>query len=102
MRMLLLEKHVQQTPETDLMFEPLQHLIGSGAPQPVIVEMEMDTPDSLLDLNEEQRRLAHPLLLRTAMEVAGPPGTGKTKTIVELVRALLKCTSYDILLLNKL
>jgi hypothetical protein len=100
-RMLLLEKHVRETSETDLMFEPLQHLIGSGAPQPVIMEMEMDTPDSQRELNEEQRRLAHPLLLRTAMEVAGPPGTGKTKTIVELVRALLKCTSYDILLLSE-
>jgi type I site-specific restriction endonuclease len=28
-------------------------------------------------------------------------GTGKTKTIVELVRALLQCTSLDILLLSE-
>jgi hypothetical protein len=101
MRMLLLEKHVQQTPASDLMFEPLQHLIGLGVPRAVITEMDMDTPDSQLDLNEEQRKVAHPLRLRTAMEVAGPPGTGKTKTIVELVRALLQCTSYDILVLSE-
>ena len=35
------------------------------------------------------------------MEVAGPPGTGKTKTIIELVRALLKCTNFDILVLSE-
>ncbi|KAL3823281.1 hypothetical protein ACHAXA_003429 [Cyclostephanos tholiformis] len=101
LRMLSLEKHIQVTPETELMFEPLKHLIGSGVPQPVIMEMEFDTPESYFDLNEEQRKVAHPLHLKTAMEVAGPPGTGKTKTIVELVQALLKCTSYDILLLSE-
>jgi hypothetical protein len=101
MRMLLLEKHIRETPELDLICEPLQHLIGVSIPRPVVTEMEMDTPDSQLGLNEEQKKVAHPLRLRTAMEVAGPPGTGKTKTIVELVRALLRCTNYDILVLSE-
>jgi len=101
MRMLLLEKHIQVTPELELMFEPLQHLIGLRVPRAVITEMEMDLPDSQLDLNEEQKKVAHPLSLKTAMKIAGLPGTGKTKTIVELVGALLQCTSYDILVLRE-
>jgi len=33
------------------------------------------------------------------MEVAGASGSGKTKTIVELVFALLQCTNYDVVVL---
>jgi len=83
------------------MFSPLQHLIGAGDPIAVLTDIEMDVPESLVDLNEQQQRVAHPLRLKTAMEIAGPPGTGKTKTIVELVRSLLQCTSYDIILLSE-
>ncbi|KAL7518609.1 hypothetical protein ACHAWX_003421, partial [Stephanocyclus meneghinianus] len=100
-RMMLLQKHVEETPVSTLMFEPLLHMIGAGRPSSVITELEMETPKSLSELNEEQLQVAHPLRLKTAMEVAGPPGTGKTKTIVELVRALLRCTTFDILLLSE-
>lgn len=100
-RMIMLEKHVQRTSDSDLMFGPLRHLIGVGQPRAIVTEIEMEMPDSQAVLNEEQKKVAHPLLMRSAMEVAGPPGTGKTKTIVELVRALLQCTSYDILLLSE-
>jgi Ni2+-binding GTPase involved in maturation of urease and hydrogenase len=61
----------------------------------------MEVPVSQSELNDDQKKVAHPLLLKTAMEVAGPPGTGKTKTIVELVRGLLKCTNFDILVLSE-
>ena len=84
-RMVLLEKHVAESSDSDLLFEPLQHLVGSGEPVPVVTEMNMEVPTTQVDLNEEQQKVAHPLRLKTAMEVAGPPGTGKTKTIVELV-----------------
>ena len=83
------------------MFEPLEHLIGIGVPKAVVTEIEMKIPESQSELNDDQKKVAHPLLLKTAMEVAGPPGTGKTKTIVELVRALLKCTNFDILVLSE-
>ena len=63
--------------------------------------METEILGSQSGLNEEQQKIAHPLRLKTAMEVAGPPGTGKTKTIVELVRALLRCASHDILLMSE-
>ena len=100
-RMLLHEKHVQSTPDSELMFESLEHLIGIGVPKAVVTGIEMEIPESQSELNDDQKKVAHPLLLKTAMEVAGPPGTGKTKTIVELVRALLKCTNFDILVLSE-
>ena len=100
-RMILLEDHVAAASDSELMFEPLQHLVGSSEPIPVVTEMNMEVPHTQVELNEEQQQVAHPLRLKTAMEVAGPPGTGKTKTIVELVRALLHCTNYDILLLSE-
>lgn len=100
-RMILLERHVEKASSSSLMFSPLQHLIGAGDPIAVLTDIEMYVPESLVDLNEQQQRVAHPLRLKTAMEIAGPPGTGKTKTIVELVRSLLQCTSYDIILLSE-
>jgi hypothetical protein len=73
-RMMLLQKHVENTPISTLMFEPLLHMIGTGQPSSVITELEMEIPKSLFELNEEQLQVAHPLRLKTAMEVAGPPG----------------------------
>jgi hypothetical protein len=35
------------------------------------------------------------------MEVAGPPGTGKTKTITELVRSILECTDHHVIVLSE-
>ena len=100
-RMILLERHVKNASESDLMFSPLKHLIGAGRPTPLLTEIQMDVPESHAELNMQQRKVGHPLCLKTAQEVAGPPGTGKTKTIVELVRALLCCTDLDILLLSE-
>lgn len=93
-----LAKHIKQTAPSCLMVEPLEHLIGVGSPKAFITELDMEIP-SQIDLNEDQRRLANPLLLKTAMEVAGASGSGKTKTIVELVFALLQCTNYDVVVL---
>jgi hypothetical protein len=59
--------------------------------------MEMDTPHSQLNLNKEQKKVARPLSLKTAMEVAGLPGTSKTKAIVELV--WLSCSAQAIMYL---
>ena len=100
-RMILLEKHVEVSSDSELMFESLQHLVGAGRPVSVVTELNTEIPDTQVELNAEQQKVAHPLRLKTAMEVAGPPGSGKTKTIVELVRALLHCTSHDILLLSE-
>ncbi len=100
-RMILLEKHVEASSDSELMFESLQHLVGAGRPVSVVTELDTEIPDTQVELNAEQQKVAHPLRLKTAMEVAGPPGSGKTKTIVELVRALLHCTSHDILLLSE-
>jgi hypothetical protein len=73
-RMILLERHVENKPKSELMIEPIQHLIGVGHPLAVITEISMEIPESQVTLNEEQEKVAHPLCLKTAMEVAGPPG----------------------------
>ena len=82
-RMVLLEQYVEQSPNNVLMFEPLQHLLGVAAPSAVFTELD-GIPESQSDLNVNQRLVANPLLLKTAMEVAGPPGTGKTKRLLSL------------------
>ena len=71
-RMLLQERHVESTPDDELMFEALKNLIGDGVPKAVIDELEMEIPYSHSELNIEQKKVAHPLLVKTAMEVAGP------------------------------
>ena len=100
-RMTKLEKHVRDASDLDLMFLPLKHLIGDGNPTPCLTEILRPVPKTLQTLNEEQQKVAHPLKLQTAMEVAGPPGTGKTKTIIELVSAVLECTDFDVFVLSE-
>lgn len=100
-RMLQLEKHVRNTTDSDLMFTPLKHFIGDGKAVPCLTEILRPVPNTLKALNKEQQRVAHPLSMKSAMEVAGPPGTGKTKTIIELVNAVLECTDFDVIVLSE-
>lgn len=100
-RINLLERHVDTSKEVTLVNAPIQHLIGAGNPHPLLDEITSPAPTTLLELNEQQKCVAHPLKVKTAMEVAGPPGTGKTKTITELTRSLLACTDYNIIVLSE-
>ena len=100
-RYLRLLRHVQENVSADTLPVPLQHFVGKGEPEPVCFELEVTVPETMLALNDDQRKAGHPLCLKTAGEVAGPPGTGKTKTISELVRALLRCTSKNIVVLSE-
>jgi hypothetical protein len=101
LRIMLLQRHINETTEDELVPTPLKHLLGYGKPLPLFSEVLTPVPDSFESLNEKQKSVAHPLCLRTAMEVAGPPGTGKTKTIIEVVRGLLECTDKDIIVLSE-
>jgi len=74
LRMLMLEKHILETADTDLLFTPLRHLVGDGKPVPVLDEMLRPVPATYNELNNDQKEVAHPLRLKTAGEVAGPPG----------------------------
>jgi hypothetical protein len=100
-RLTILDRHCQETGISELLFDPLRHYIGSGTPQRVFREISVPAPDTFKELNQEQQRVAHPLALTTAMEVAGPPGSGKTKTITELVRSILECTDYHVIVLSE-
>ena len=100
-RISLLSKHVNATNDESLVFEPLKHMIGASKPLPLMDRISFAVPDTIADLNKDQRKVAHPLYLKTAMEVAGPPGTGKTKTIIELTRSILDCTDYDIIVMSE-
>jgi hypothetical protein len=83
--------------------EPLKAYVGSSTSRRLFNTTEINTlpPDTFNDLNDEQKALANPLSLKIAMEYAGPPGTGKTKTITELVRSILHCTALDIIVLSE-
>jgi len=101
-RMLLLEQHVDQSSPETLLFEPLQYFMGAKPPVRLFQgESTLPAPDTFKELNTQQQLVAHPLSIRTAMECAGPPGTGKTKTITELVRSVLCCTEYNVIVLSE-
>jgi hypothetical protein len=100
-RMIKLENHVKNACDSDLMFPSLKHLVGDGHPTPCLSEILRPVPDILQGLNREQKKVAHPLKLRSTMEVAGPPGTGKTKTITALVDTLMECTDFDVFVLSE-
>jgi AAA domain len=100
-RIVQLSQYIENSDESLLVTKPIRHLIGGGIPVPILKKLSSPYPDSVTTLNEEQQLVAHPLRIKTALEVAGPPGTGKTKTITELTRSLLDCSSYDILVLSE-
>ena len=101
LRMTMLSKHVEDRSDAELAFDPLRHLVGVADPIPILEELDSPAPLTIDRLNEEQKTVAHPLCLRTAMEVAGPPGTGKTQTISEMVRCLIECTTKRIVVMSE-
>jgi hypothetical protein len=81
---------------------PLKHLIGAGRATPVLTNLVATVEESVLDrLNAEQLEAVHPLNLKSAGEVAGPPGTGKTHTISAMVRSLLSSSDKNIIVLSE-
>ena len=100
-RITSLQHHAKLFPDKKLMLDPILHLIGAENPRALLNAIAFPVPQTVFDLNEQQRCVAHPLRVKTAMEVAGPPGTGKTKTITELIRSLLECTKYNIIVFSE-
>mmetsp|Transcript_19122 Transcript_19122/g.27192 ORF Transcript_19122/g.27192 Transcript_19122/m.27192 type:complete len:576 (-) Transcript_19122:1518-3245(-) len=100
-RWTLLERHVRDSSNELLLFDPLRHFIGAGEPKRLFTQIEVSPPDTFNALNNQQKQVAHPLMLKTAMEVVGPPGSGKTKTITELIRSILECTDHDVIVLSE-
>ena len=101
-RMLLLEKHVEASTKKELLFEPLKQYVSVANPIRLLRELvSVSPPETFKALNSRQQLVAHPLSIKTAMECAGPPGTGKTKVITELVRAVLHCTDYNLIILSE-
>ena len=100
-RIIMLNRHIHETDMSELLFDALRHYIGSDTPQRVFPNIFAPAPDTFKELNREQQQAAHPLALATAVEVAGPPGTGKTRTITELVRSLLECTEHHVIVLSE-
>jgi hypothetical protein len=101
LRMIKLSKFVDEKTSEELAFEPLKHLVGVSSSRPILEELSCPPPATISELNIEQRSVAHPLCVKSAMEVAGPPGSGKTKTITELVRGQLECTTKNIVVMSE-
>jgi hypothetical protein len=100
-RLTMLNRHIHESDMSELLFDALRHYIGSDTPQRVFPNISVPAPDTFKELNQEQQQAAHPLALATAVEVAGPPGTGKTRTITELVRSILECTEDHVIVLSE-
>jgi hypothetical protein len=100
-RLIILKMHFDSSEPDSLMFGALRQYIGTEEPKRVFDEIQVPAPKTFEDLNGQQKQVAHPLALMTAMKVAGPPGTGKTKTITELIRCILECTDGDALILSE-
>jgi hypothetical protein len=101
-RITMLQDHVQKNVTSTNLPLPLKHLIGVGQAMPVLTNLVETVEESVLaSLNTEQLKAAHPLNLKTAGEVAGPPGTGKTQTISAIVRSLLNASEKNIVVLSE-
>ena len=74
-RMLMMEQHVEKTDDSLLLFPSLKSYVGGSEPKRVLSEISLTAPETFKSLNREQQRVAHPMSLTSAMEVAGPPGT---------------------------
>ena len=104
LRFYHLQKYIKDTfikPSKKSLPHSLECLIGARDPKPIITEIIDPIPSSIERLNDEQRRAANPLLLKSALEIAGPPGTGKTQTIIGLIKAVLACTNFDIVVMSE-
>jgi hypothetical protein len=102
-RLLQLKRNIDTTPIDVLIPEPVSAYVGSAINNRLFDENDITTlpPDTFNELNNEQKKIANPLSINIAMECAGPPGTGKTKAITELVRSILNCTTLDIIVLSE-
>jgi hypothetical protein len=101
-RYVLLEKCFAESGDSTLMFGALRDCIGCERPTKRFDCLTTPTPSSFDELNDQRRQVAHPLALTTAIEVAGPPGTGKTKTIEDFICCILLCKSAMALVLSEI
>ena len=83
LRMTLLKKHVENSTSQQLVVAPAKQLIGACRSVPLLDEISHPPPTTLSDLNDDQKRVARPLLVKTCIEVAGPPGTGKSHNLTD-------------------
>jgi len=73
-RLVLMERHFESSDATDLVFQPLSEYIGERPSIRFFPDIDEPPPQTFDELNEQQKKVAHPVSMKTAMEVAGPPG----------------------------
>ena len=91
-----LEKNLEAFAENDLVaaiagVEEARELLAAGVREPSLRQPDVDPPESeflALDADASQHRAINRVLAGESMVIWGPPGTGKSQTIANLIAAL--------------
>jgi very-short-patch-repair endonuclease len=94
----VINKLIERTKADSVLTKPWKHFVGEGEVWPDEVNPDRDPPGQTLEdarlyfplpTNKEQREIANRLCSRPYVLVKGPPGTGKSHTIANLICHLL-------------
>ena len=87
-RMIDAEAYIKQlTPERVCV--PVKAIIGAVDNQAMVTELKVDLLDGAKQLNPYQQKVVDLTRMKASNVIVGPPGTGKSKTIVNLIHQIL-------------
>ena len=96
-RLVELLRYIESTEPTALLYHSLSSYLGSQPTRKALEDNSSPLPETFDSLNKEQKSVANPITLRSAMEVAGPPGTGKVR--MNLMQCTVSSTAQPLFLI---